>query len=121
MQRTCSRSPSAVLHPVSPSDRSLTYLESEHGKYKDTSTFEWSHINITNVYGTGLANRLVWLDCSESAPCHHWKFKNITLVPGKQDNPDINYVCNHVEKVKGIECHPNDSDDETAGVNETDL
>jgi polygalacturonase len=90
----------------------LTYLDDEHGKHK-YGTFEWSHINFTRVRATSTANRAVWLDCSPAQPCHHIRFEDVVITPGKDDHPEIHQVCNHVKHSKGDgldACKPNDSD-----------
>lgn len=115
-----------IWHPIALTSRSvssfvplltnsLTYLDGEHGKNKDTGTFKWSHVNITNISGTSKGNRVVWMDCSAAEPCTHFNFTNIDVVPGKKDNQEIAYVCNNMKHIVGNlrDCHPNNSTDET--------
>lgn len=95
----------------SATDASLTYLDDEHGKHK-YGTFEWSHINITNVRATATANRAVWMDCSPAQPCHDILFKDVVVKPGANDHPEIHQVCNFFKHQKGDgldECKPNNS------------
>lgn len=52
------------------------------------------------------------MDCSKKSPCFDWSFDNIDIVPGKNDHPEIQYVCNNM--VLGGEdgmnhCHPSNS------------
>lgn len=71
---------------------------------------------MTNVTGTSSSNRVVWIDCAKSTPCHDIRFEGFDVRPGKTEFKDINYVCNNVALggKDGLDmCHPSESKEET--------
>ncbi|WWC58634.1 uncharacterized protein I303_101178 [Kwoniella dejecticola CBS 10117] len=104
-----------IWHPVVV-QTDLTYLDIDRSQYTDTSLFEWSDIHLKNFTGTGLGNRLVWMNCAKATPCFDWTFEDIDLKPGKTDHPEISYTCNNVVlggKDGLNQCHPSNSTLET--------
>jgi hypothetical protein len=93
----------------------LTYLDEHRGDGHDTGLFQWYDIHMSNISGTSSDNRVVWMDCSKKTPCHDITFANFHVTPGKDDDPEIHYVCNNI--VLGgrdglNECHPSESKNE---------
>ncbi|ORY30782.1 putative polygalacturonase [Naematelia encephala] len=95
----------------------LTYLNDHRGEGHDTGLFHWSNISLSNISGTSALNRVVWLDCSKQTPCKDITFDHVKITPGKDDAPEIHYVCNNVVLGGGDgldACHPSDSQKEGA-------
>ncbi|ORY33759.1 putative polygalacturonase [Naematelia encephala] len=105
-----------IMHPIAV-DTTLTYLpDVKGGADIPSSTFSWYDIHLSNFTGNGSGNRLVWMDCSKLRPCHGWTFDHIDLKPGKDDHPEISYVCNNflLDGTEGLnQCHPSNSTLET--------
>ena len=90
----------------------MVYLSTHVGEGVNTGKFEWTDIHFSNITGTSLNNRLVWLDCSSTQPCHNITFEDFNVKPGKTTDEDLHYVCNNVvlggkDGMNG--CHPSNS------------
>jgi galacturan 1,4-alpha-galacturonidase len=95
---------------------SLIYTLGEKGKQTDNGKFEWYDIHLSNFTGQAAWNRIAWMDCSKTRPCHDWTFDAIEIKPGKTDHPEISYVCNNfvLGGNDGLNlCHPSNSTLET--------
>jgi len=93
----------------------LTYLRDQPDVGVDTGLFKWRNITFRNITGTSALNRVVFIDCSKAEPCEGFKFEGFDVKPGKDDDPDIHYVCNNVALGgrDGLNpCHPSDSNHE---------
>lgn len=97
------------VHQLTPS---LVYLSTHVGEGRDTGKFEWADIHFKNITGTSRDNRLVWLDCSRTKPCHDITLEEFSVKPGKTDDAELHYVCNNavLGGKDGLnQCHPSDS------------
>lgn len=94
---------------------SLIYLLDRQGEGVDTGLFEWQDIVLSNITGTSKENRVVWIDCAKSTPCHDFKFEYFDVKPGKDEDKELHFVCNNIvlSGKDGLDrCHPNYSDKE---------
>ncbi|ORX36062.1 putative polygalacturonase [Kockovaella imperatae] len=87
----------------------LTYLSNVT---LSPGNFEWSDLHFRNITAMSKYNRLIWLDCPAQHPCRNFTFRDMHLIPGATDHPELRYVCNNVVlggKDGLNECHPSDS------------
>lgn len=75
-------------------------------------TRRWADIHFENFTGTSAGNRIVWIDCPKHLPCKEFTFEGIDIQPGKDDHPEVGFICNNVvlDFTDGLDqCHPGNS------------